>query len=385
MNSPHVYFDNNATSPLDPRVFEAMRPWLQGQHGNPSSVHIFGQQARTAVELARAQVAELIGAEPLEIVFTASGTEANVTVLESCLADGGHLVVSELEHPSILSTAEWLEGRGVTVSRIPPGSDGTVDPDRFVAALREDTRLAVLMLANNELGTVQPVPQVAAQCRERGVPLLCDAVQAAGKITVSCSELGADFVVLAAHKFHGPLGAAALRVRGGVQLKPLLRGGGQERQRRAGTENVAALVGLGRTCELARLELDDRARLLGALRRCFEQAATRIEGVEVHCQDSPRLPHTSHIAALGTVAQDLVIRLDMAGFAVSMGAACASGAVEPSRVVLALGTDPAEALASLRVSFGMFNTLEEVDAFVPALEREIRALRGATPGAVRAS
>jgi cysteine desulfurase len=263
----------------------------------------------------------------------------------------------------------------MAVSRVQPGGDGVVDPAVVAAALRDDTCLVCLMRANNELGTLQPVAAAAAACRERGVPLLCDAVQAVGKVPVSVTELGADYVTLGGHKFHGPAGVAALWVRGGAELEPLLVGGSQERRRRAGTENVAGIVGLGAAAALAAAEIDQRGRHLAALRDRFEAAAGRLPGARVHCAGAPRLPNTSHLAFAGVEGEALLIRLDLAGFAVSTGSACASGAVEPSPVLAAIGLAPAEALGSLRVSFGMTNTAAEVDAFVDALEREVAALR----------
>src|SRR5579859_6801950 len=233
-----VYLDNNATTPLDPRVREAMLTWLGTEHGNPSSIHRFGQQARGAVERAREQVASLISARPPEIVFTASGSEANNTILGTAASagPGGHLVISALEHPSIQVTASHLETQGMAVSRVAPGRSGVVDVEAVEAALRPDTRLVCLMLAHNELGTLQPVAEVAQRCRQHGIPVLCDAVQAAGKIPVNVGALGVDYLTVGAHKFHGPLGAAALWIRTGSPLEPFLLGGSQERRRRAGTE-----------------------------------------------------------------------------------------------------------------------------------------------------
>lgn len=370
------YFDHNATTPLDPRVREAMLPWLGQRWGNPSSAHRFGRMAREAVEQARDRVATLLGARPVEIVFTASGSEANNTVVASCCPPGGtgRLVVSALEHPSVRRAAARAAGHGFEVVTVPPGVDGLVSAEAFAGALTGETRLACLMLANNELGTIQPVREVAEVCRRHSVPLLCDAVQAAGKIPVDVGELGADFVVVGAHKFHGPTGAAALWVRPGRDLEPLLVGGSQERRRRAGTSDVAALVGFGRACELASSELAERGAQLSALRDRFESGLERIAGATVHCKRAPRLPNTSHVAFDGVTAADLMMRLDLAGQAVSTGSACSSGAVESSPVLAAIGLDEAEARASLRVSFGITNTADEVDELLAVLRRELEAL-----------
>ena len=283
------YFDHNATTPLDPRVRDAMLPWMGESFGNPSSVHRFGRQAREAVEAARDRVAELLGVEPLEIVFTASGTEANNAVVDSCCRRGDeHLVLSTIEHPSVEAAAARLEAAGRTVDRVAPRPDGVVDAGAFAAALGERTALACLMLAHNELGTIQPVAEVAAACHQRSVPLLCDAVQAAGKIELDANRIGADFLVIGAHKFYGPLGAGAVAVRRGRELHPLLIGGGQERQRRAGTPNVAAIVGLGEACRLAGEELVERQAKLAELRDRFEVGLAGIPGAVVHCATAPR-------------------------------------------------------------------------------------------------
>ncbi|MCY3591352.1 MAG: cysteine desulfurase family protein [Acidobacteria bacterium] len=387
MRDVPVYLDHNATTPLDPRVAEAMLPWLGGRHGNPSSVHSFGRAARAAVDLAREQVADLIGAAAPEVAFMGSGTEANNAVLMSVFDDstGGHLVISELEHPSIQRAADRLENSGVEVTRLRPGADGVVDAGAVADALRPGTRLACLMLANNELGTLQPVAGAADACRERGVPLLCDAVQAAGKHPVDVNSLGTDYLVVAAHKFNGPVGAAALWVREGAGFEPLILGGGQERQRRAGTENVAALVGFGACAALASSELDHRIDRLSRLRDGLETGLAGIPDSRLHCASSPRLPHTTHVAFPGLVGEELVVRLDLAGFAVSTGAACASGVVEPSRTLLAMGVSPEEAIASVRISLGTSNDEAEIDRFLPVLGREVEALRAlsAEPVAAR--
>jgi cysteine desulfurase len=376
-----VYLDHNATTPLHPRVREAMLPWLGERHGNPSSLHRFGQAAREAVEGARERVAALVGGRPPEVVFTASGTEANNAVLfDHARRAGrrGHLVISALEHPSVREAAARLAEEGMEVTRVSPGRDGVVAVEEVVRALRPDTRLAALMLANNELGTLQPVAAVAAACRERGVPVLCDAVQAVGKIPVNAPALGVDYLVLGAHKFNGPLGAAAVWVRPGAELAGYLVGGSQERRRRASTENVPALAGLGEAAAVALEEIGRRPALLAALRDRFEAALPgRVPGAVLHCQGSPRLPNTSHLAVPGVEGESLLIRLDLAGFAVSTGSACSSGSVEPSKTLLAVGISREEALCSLRVSFGISNTLDEVDAFLDALAREVAELRRA--------
>jgi cysteine desulfurase len=379
-----VYFDNNATTPVDPRVAEAMIEWIRDRHGNPSSVHQFGQAARQALEVAREQVAALLGADPLEVVFVASGTEANNAVLRgltesSCRVDGAapHLVVTAMEHPSILASLDWLRAAGVEVTQVPPEADGVVSPGAVEASLKGNTRLVVAMLANNELGTLQPIREITERCHARGIAVLCDAVQAVGKVPVSMDQLGVDFLVVGAHKFHGPLGAAALVARESERysMSAYLTGGSQERRRRAGTENLPALVGFGKACELAKGELDQRHASLLALRDAFEAGLAELDDVVIHCQGSPRLPHTSHVAFLGARGYDLMVRLDMQGYAVSTGAACASGVIAPSATLMAMGMSEDEALASLRISFGLTNTEQQIAAFLPVLAEQIAALR----------
>ena len=377
-----AYFDHNATTPLDPVVREAMLSWMGERWGNPSSIHRHGQAANAAVEEARRQVARLLGASSAEVVFTGSGTEANNTVVATVLgspgssASGAHLVISALEHPSILGAARvWAAAAGSEVTVLSPGADGVVPAASFAAAIRPSTRLAALMLANNEIGTIQPVAEVAAICRERGVPLLVDAVQALGKIPVDVAALGADYLTVAAHKLHGPLGVAALWIRGGAPFEPLLVGGAQERRRRASTVNVPAVVGFGAACQRIDRDGASRGARLRELRDRFEDGLAAIPGAIVHGAASPRLPHTTHVAFPGLVGQELAIRLDLAGWSVSTGAACGSGTVQPSSTLLAMGVSAEESIASLRVSFGITNTIREIDEFLPVLTHEVAELR----------
>lgn len=379
-----AYFDNNATTPLDPRVREAMLPWLGERFGNASSAHAVGQRAHAAVEAAREEVARLLGADsPLEVVFTGSGTEANNAVVYAALArssGSGRFVLSGLEHPSVPEALATPWGARAEAVVVPPDCDGVVPADRFLDEVRAGAALAALMLASNEIGTLQPVAEVAAGCRGLGVPVLCDAVQAAGKVPVSVQNLGADYLTIGAHKLHGPLGAAALWVRPGAPFEPLLVGGAQERRRRASTVNVAAVVGFGEACRLAREELAARAAHLASLRDRFEaEVLATVPGARVNGRSVPRLPSTSSVAFPGVVQQELMIRLDLDGFQVSIGSACASGRIEPSRALTLMGLDREVALGTIRVSFGAFNRAEEVEAFVPRLAGAVAALRGGTP------
>jgi cysteine desulfurase len=371
-----AYFDHNATTPLDPRVREAMLPWMGELWGNASSAHAFGRSARNAVEEGREAVAALIGGRAQEVVLTASGTEANNAVLHG-LPAGVRLVLSAFEHPSIERMAARLEARGVEVERVRPDRRGVVSAQVMTEAVDDRTHLVCLMLANNEVGTLQPVAAVAAACRRRGVAVLCDAVQAIGKIPVTVEALDVDYLTLGAHKFYGPLGGAALWIRDGAPFEPYLLGGSQERHRRAGTVNVAAAAGLGLAARLAAAEAEAWAAHSRRLRDRFESGLAGLPEVTVHGAAAERLPNTSHVAFAGVEAQALMIRLDLAGFAVSTGSACSSGAIHVSRTMAAMGVAPDEAVGSLRVSFGKGNTEAEVDGFLAALEREVTVLRAA--------
>lgn len=370
-----VYLDNNATTPVDPRVVEAMVPWLSTWHGNPSSSHAFGRRARAAVEEARARVAALLGGRADEVVFVSSGTEANNMVLASVGEEHeyrGRVIVGTMEHPSIRAAARRLAEKGMQIVDLPPSSDGRIDPARLDALLADEaalpTRLVCLMLANNELGTVQPVARAAEACRRHGAQLVCDAVQAVGKIPVDVRRLGADFVVVAGHKFHGPPGVAAMWIRPGTRVRPLLVGGGQEAGSRASTENLPAIVGLGLAAELARLELDDRFAHLRDLRAALESVLTELGG-RIRCAESERLPNTVHVGFPGFTGQELMQRLDDMGIAVSTGAACHAGRPVASRTLLALGLGEDDALSSLRLSVGMQSSRDDVARLGRALGR----------------
>ncbi len=371
-----TYLDYNATTPLEPRVREAMMPWLETT-GNASSVHAFGRRAREAVEAARDEVARLLGGAPAELVFTSSGTEANNTVFETIAAnhDGGHLAIAGFEHPSVTEAAARLERRGFEVTRVRSTVSGVIEVAAFEEALRDNTRLACLMRANNEIGSLQPVAEVAALARERGVRVLCDAVQAVGKIPVSVVDLGVDYLTIGAHKFYGPLGAAALWVRRGADLHPLLIGGSQERRRRASTVNVPAIVGFGAAARLARDELPDWAARMAAVRDRFEDGLGAIPDVKIHASAAPRLPNTTNAAFLGADGEALMVRLDLRGFAVSTGSACSSGKVEISPTMRTMGVSDDEALASLRISFGKDTPQEVAGRLLEAVGEEVSELR----------
>jgi cysteine desulfurase len=359
-----IYLDHNATTPLDPRVLDAMLPILRDGFGNPSSLHWFGQQARAAVDTAREQVAALVGASPGEIVFTGSGTEADNAALRGAAGAAREprrkVVYSAIEHHAVMNTAKALAEEGFPVESARARADGRVDLDDLRARVDDRTAVVAVMLANNETGVVEPVDEVVRIARERGALVHCDAVQAAGKIPVDVRALDVDTLALSAHKIYGPKGVGALYVKRGTRLKALVRGGSQERNRRAGTENVPGIVGLGRAAELAREDMGPESSRLSGLRDRLEARLLAIPGAQRN-GEAPRVPNTANLSFAGVEAESLVMALDLAGVAVSTGAACAAGAVEPSHVLRAMGLPLERVQASLRFSLGRGTTEEHVD------------------------
>ena len=377
-----VYFDHAATTPVDPRVFEAMTPFFCERFGNPSEPHRLGREARSAVDQARARVAALLGAGENEIVFTAGGTEADNLALFGSLArlQPGHLVVSAVEHPAVMEAARALNGRGWDVDYVPVDGDGVVDREAYRAAFRDDTRLVSVMTANNVVGTVQPVAELARIAHEKGALFHTDAVQAVGSLPVDVDELGVDMLSLSGHKLHGPKGVGALYVRRGTRLQPLLHGGGQERRLRSGTENVPGIVGLGVAMTLACEAMPEvRPRLERLRDRLVAGVLARVPEVILLGHPTDRLPGNAAFAVRYVEGESLLLRLDARGFTVSSGSACAAGSDEPSPVVQALGVRPEDAHGSLRVSLGRENTEEEVDAFLDALPPIVDELRRMSP------
>ena len=375
-----VYLDHNATTPLDPRVLEAMLPALRQEHGNPSSIHGFGQRARAIVEDARAEVAALVAAHPTDVVFTGSGTEAdNLAVRGVALAarEGRRKIVyAAFEHHAVVNTARALGREGFPVEAVKALPGGQVDLDDLAARVDDRTALVCLMLANNETGVVQPVAEAVALARRHGALVHCDAVQAAGKLPVDFAALGADLLALSAHKIYGPKGVGALVVRRGTKLEPLLRGGAQERNRRAGTENVAGLAGFGAAARLARCQLGADAARLAALRDDLEARLLAIPDAQVN-GGAPRVANTTNVSFAGTDAESLLMALDLEGLAVSTGAACAAGAVEPSHVLRAMGLPMARVQASLRFSLGRDTTAEDVALAASVVARAVDRQRAA--------
>jgi cysteine desulfurase len=388
MGEPLIYLDHNATTPLHPAVWEAMRPFLTDAFGNPSSLHSEGLQARDAVEEARERVARLIGASAEEIVFTSSGTEAdNLAILGSVLARqrrGGHIVTSQIEHPAVLGGCRTLETQGFRVTRLPVGPEGMIDPDDLAHVLTDDALLLTLMHANNELGTVQPIQACAALAHARGVLVHTDAVQSVGKVPTLVDDLGIDLLSLSGHKIHGPKGIGALYVRRGIALDPIVTGGPQERGFRGGTEHVAAIVGLGAAAQLAGVHISDKMAQVAALRDRLEQGVlATIPDVLVHGAAAPRLPTTANMSFKGVDGQSLVVALDLKGVAASTGSACSSGSLEPSHVLIAMGLPDEWLQGAVRFSLGFGNTPAEVDAVLHMLPPIVARLRRHTNGSVR--
>jgi cysteine desulfurase len=375
-----VYMDANATTPLLPEVFAAMRPYYEAQFGNASSIHHHGQQARAAVERARDSVAKLLGCRPAEIVFTSGGTEADNLALAGVLQPGDHLITSTIEHHAVLNTAAALEKHGVEVTYVSVDSRGLVDPQDVKRALRPNTKLISVIIANNETGVVQPVKEIGRIAAEADVYFHTDAVQAAGKIDIDVKEIGCDLLSISGHKMHAPQGNGALFVSKGVLLQPLLYGGNHERQRRAGTENLPGIVGFGVAADIALKGFaDGRIQRLAAMRDRLEKAVLELEDTQVNGAGASRVPNTTNIQINHIEGEAFVIALDLKGVAVSTGAACSSGAIEPSHVLTAMGLTPDQARASIRFSLGKHNTEEDVDLAISAIPEVVGRLRTLSP------
>ena len=376
-----IYLDHNATAPVDPSVVAAVTGALREQFGNASSIHSFGQTAKTVVDDARASVADLIGAGPQEIVFTSGGTESDNLAIRGVAealqpAKRRHLIATSIEHEAVLNTFKALAKRGWTTTLLPVDDSGVVDPQALDAAITDDTALVSVMHANNEIGTIQPVAALAAIAHRHGALFHTDAVQSVGKLAVDVSGLGVDLLSLSAHKFYGPKGVGALWIRRGSRLVSTMTGGKQERNRRAGTENVPGIVGLGVASRLAVEKTDTEAQRLAALRDQLEVGILRcVPGTLVNGDTTRRIANTTNISFDRVEAESLLIALDLEGIAVSTGSACSSGTLEPSHVLRAMGLTPHRAQNSIRFSLGAGNTIAEVDRVLDALPRVVDKLR----------
>lgn len=385
MDKKRVYLDHAATTYVKPEVFEAMKPWFTEMAGNASSIYWWGRESRKAVEAARADVARCLGAaEPREIYFTASGSESDNWAIKGAAAQnvkkGRHLITSKIEHPAVMNVFEYLEKQGFEVTWIPVDSDGLVDPKAVEAAIRPDTTLVSIMMANNEIGTIQPIAEIGAITRARGVLFHTDAVQAAGNIPIDVKALNVDLLTISGHKFYGPKGTGVLYIRNGVKIETLVHGGHQERGKRAGTENVPGIVGLAKALSLSVENMEAHgAHLLGLRERAKAGILARIPHVKLNGHDTKRLPGNLNFSFRFIEGESLLLMLDMKGFAASSGSACTSGSLDPSHVLLAIGLPHEIAHGSLRMSFGDVNTEEDVDALLDALEEIVGKLRAMSP------
>jgi cysteine desulfurase len=379
-----IYLDHNATTPSTPAVADLVARVARDNWGNASSVHYFGQQAKAVLDEARGRVGDLIGADPAEITFTAGGTESDNAAIRGvaeALEPAGrrHLVTTAIEHEAVLQTMKALARRGWTVTTLPVDASGIVSAETVAAAVTDQTALVSVMHANNEIGTIQPLREIADIAHARGALVHTDAVQTAGKIPVDVKALSVDLLSLSAHKFYGPKGVGALWVRRGVRLGPFMTGGRQERGRRAGTENVAGIAGLGLASALARAEMGSEGPRLAALRDRLERGiVAAVTGAERNGAAAPRVPNTTNISVERIESESLLIGLDLEGIAVSSGSACSSGTLEPSHVLKAMGLPHARTLGSIRFSLGASNTEAEIDRVIAVMPRLVEKLRGLT-------
>jgi cysteine desulfurase len=373
-----IYLDHNATTPVDPRVFEAMKPYLTEQFGNPSSIYRAGQDVRKTVEDARDILANLLGATPREVYFTSGGTESDNTAIKGIALNrgSGHIITSAIEHPAVIEVVKWLEKQGFTATYVGVGSDGLVDPGDVRKAIRDDTIVISIMHANNEVGTIQPIEAIAALAHERGIPFHTDAVQTAGKLPIDVQTMGIDLLSLSAHKFYGPKGTGALYVRRGTRFDPCVHGGHQERGIRGGTENVAGIIGLGKAAEIALAEMDEESVRIRRLRHKLESGlAERISDIRFNGHREKRMYNTASVIVKYVEGEAMLLNLDYHGVAASSGSACTSGSLDPSHVLLAMGLPAPIAHGSLRFSLGRATTEEGIDKVLEVLPPIVEKLR----------
>jgi cysteine desulfurase len=376
-----VYLDNNATTPVLPEVFEAMKPFYLEEFGNASSIHHYGQRARSAVEKARGSVAALLNARPAEIVFTSGGTEGDNAAIFGLASKGDHIITSTIEHSAVMNTCKRLEQMGCEVTFVPVNGRCEVDPESIRKALRPNTRLISIMMANNETGVVQPVEEISRIAREADVFFHTDAVQAAGKIPIDVQQIGCDVLTISGHKIHAPQGTGAVYIKRGTLIQPLIYGGSHERQRRAGTENLPGIVGLGKAAELAKAWLEGNGPAeMAAMRDHLQNTVLKaIADAGINGDGARRVPNTTNLWFDYIEGEALVIALDLKGLAVSSGAACSSGAIEPSHVLLAMGLKHERARSSVRVSLGKQTTNEDIEFAIKVLPETVTRLREISP------
>jgi cysteine desulfurase len=358
-----------------------MRPFFFEHFGNASSIHHHGQETRAAVERARESVAALLGCKPSEIVFTSGGTEADNLAIFGLVRPGDHLISSTIEHHAVLNSCKYLQANGIDVTSVPVDGRGLIDPDHVRRALRPNTKLITLMLANNETGVLQPLEEIGKVAADADLYFHTDAVQGAGKVPVDVNRIGCDLLSISGHKMHAPQGIGALYVKKGTKLQPMLHGGSHERSRRAGTENVPGIVGLGKAADIAKAALDrgDLKAMTGLRDRLEQTILNEVDDAALNGQGAPRVPNTTNILFEGIEGEALVIALDLKGLAVSTGAACSSGAIEPSHVLTAMGLTPDRARASIRLSLGKQNTAEDIELALELIPRSVARLRELSP------
>jgi len=381
--SKKIYFDYAATTPVDPRVIKVMLPYLGKKFGNTMSIHSFGQDAKIALEKSREQVADLIGAKVNEIIFTSSATESNNLALKGVAFanknKGKHIIISQIEHPCIIESSNWLEKQGFKITRLPVDKYGLVSPLDVKKAIRKDTILVSIMHANNEIGTIEPIEKIGKICRQKKVYFHTDAAQSFGKIPIDVNKMNIDLLAASSHKMYGPKGAACLFVREGVKIEPLLHGGGQEMGLRGSTVNVPAIVGFARACEICEKEMEKESRRLTKLGNKLIKNVLKIENSHLNGHPTKRLFNNANFWFSFIEGESLIIQLDLLGIAVSTGSACSSMKLEPSSVLLAIGLKPQEAHGSLRISLGRWTKEKDIDYFLKVLPKIIKKLREISP------
>jgi cysteine desulfurase len=378
------YMDHSATSPVDPEVLEAMLPYFKESFGNASTLYSLGREARTAMEKARKQVASLIGARAEEVYFTSGGTESDNLAIKGTISrlkgKGNHIITSAIEHPAVEETCKYLEKIGYTVTYLPVGEDGIVKMEDLKESTREDTILITIMHANNEIGTIQPIKEIGALAREKGILFHTDAVQSVGKIPVNVEDMNVDLLSISAHKLHGPKGVGALYIRKGVRIDPLFHGGGHERGVRPGTENIPGIVGLGKACQLAEENLYENMEYVASLRdQLIKGVLGSIEQSFLNGHPTKRLPNNANFRFSSIEGESLILQLDSKGINASTGSACSSNKLEPSHVLMAIGLEEVDAHGSLRISLGKENTPKDIDSSIVVIKEVVERLRSMSP------
>ncbi len=382
--SKQIYFDHNATTPVDGEVFEAMKPYLTKEWGNPSSIHWAGRGPRKAIDDAREQVCEFLGCTPVELIFTSSGSESDNLAIKGVAyarkKKGNHIITTKVEHPAVLNPCKFLEREGFKVTYLGVDNEGMLDLDELRAAITPETTLITAMFANNETGVIFPIKEIGAIAREHKVAFHTDAVQSAGKIAIDVKDLNVDLLSISGHKLYAPKGMGALYVKRGVRLVPLIHGGHHERNRRGGTENVAGIVGLAKACEVATRDMEEETKKVAVLRDRLEQGLLKvIPALRINGKRDARIPNTANVAFDFVEGESLLLSMDMLGIAAASGSACTSGSLESSHVLMAMGVKPELTHGSVRFSLGRSNTEEEVDYLIKEMPPIVERIRSMSP------